>query len=304
LANSRDAAYRSSVILAVVSLTIEPETRTDAPPTEPQARSHSPRSETQPSAAAMTRRLCPYLEIEGGAWRSATPDRDHRCGAVTPVALLSIEKQRRLCLTERHTACATYLAARGLDGASDGEVPPLVAVGPGRPVSPEAVTRWAIVRTTPVVLDHARVPLVGAITPNRMLGQVGLAVLLVAAFAAIVIGRLSGGSSAGLVGALPSASSAAILPGPAGTPAPSFATPAPETPSPKPTGTSTPAPSPSPSASSSPTTATTYKVHQGDTLYAIAVRFHTSVGAIKRLNHLTTITLHIGQVLKIPQVSG
>ncbi len=45
---------------------------------------------------------------------------------------------------------------------------------------------------------------------------------------------------------------------------------------------------------------TTYTVKSGDTLYAIASRFNTTVDAIKRLNNLTSNTLQIGQVLKIP----
>jgi LysM repeat protein len=254
---------------------------------------------SQPSPAALaTRRLCPYLEIEGGAWRSATPDRDHRCGAVTPVALLSLEKQRRLCLTDRHTTCATFLAARRLGDDTGDDEAALIAVGPGRPMNPEGVTRWAIVRTTPVVLDHTRVPLLGAIRRNRGLGQVGLAVLLIAAFAALAIGRLSGGSAVGAVGAVPSASTVADLPEPVATSAPSAST---DTRTPKPTATPrASSPPPSPTASASPVTTATYKVHEGDTLYAIAVRYHTSVGAIRRLNHLTGNTLHVGQVLKIP----
>ncbi len=44
----------------------------------------------------------------------------------------------------------------------------------------------------------------------------------------------------------------------------------------------------------------TYTVQQGDTLYQIAKRFNTTVDAIKSLNNLTSDTLQIGQVLKIP----
>ncbi len=44
----------------------------------------------------------------------------------------------------------------------------------------------------------------------------------------------------------------------------------------------------------------TYKVVSGDTLYAIAKRFNTTVDAIKSLNGLTTNTLQVGQVLRIP----
>ena len=47
-------------------------------------------------------------------------------------------------------------------------------------------------------------------------------------------------------------------------------------------------------------TQTTYTVKSGDTLYSIANRFNTTVQAIKSLNNLTSNTLTIGQILKIP----
>lgn len=43
-----------------------------------------------------------------------------------------------------------------------------------------------------------------------------------------------------------------------------------------------------------------YIVRSGDSLWAIAQRYHTTVDAIKRLNGLTSDLLQIGQVLKIP----
>ena len=44
----------------------------------------------------------------------------------------------------------------------------------------------------------------------------------------------------------------------------------------------------------------TYVVKSGDTLYAIARDFGTTVDSIKSLNNLTTNTLQVGQVLQIP----
>ncbi len=44
----------------------------------------------------------------------------------------------------------------------------------------------------------------------------------------------------------------------------------------------------------------TYTVVKGDSLYAIARKFNTTVDDIKKLNNLTSNNLSIGQVLKIP----
>jgi hypothetical protein len=54
---------------------------------------------------------CPFLVSQGGGWRLDVPSRDHRCAAVSPPAALSLEKQQRLCLTNAHVDCATYLAS-------------------------------------------------------------------------------------------------------------------------------------------------------------------------------------------------
>ena len=45
---------------------------------------------------------------------------------------------------------------------------------------------------------------------------------------------------------------------------------------------------------------TTYTVKKGDTLYTLANKFNTSVDNLKSINNLTTDTLSIGQILKIP----
>lgn len=48
----------------------------------------------------------------------------------------------------------------------------------------------------------------------------------------------------------------------------------------------------------------TYIVKSGDTLWNIANKFDTNINEIKRLNNLTSDILSIGQVLKIPNVTG
>jgi len=65
------------------------------------------------------------------------------------------------------------------------------------------------------------------------------------------------------------------------------------------------APNPTPSGSTTPTpgagTSTTYMVQTGDTLYSIAVRFHTTPYALQIANHLPNANaLYPGMVLIIP----
>ena len=47
-------------------------------------------------------------------------------------------------------------------------------------------------------------------------------------------------------------------------------------------------------------TSTTHTVKKGDTLYSIAKQYNTTVDQIKQLNNLTSNTLTIGEILKLP----
>jgi hypothetical protein len=258
-----------------------------------------------PPAAFATRRICPYLVVDGESWRSASPSRDHRCGAVAPPAPLAADKQRRLCLSDRHSGCATFLAASSRPQAPGLSEPPETAASrlararsstkPGG----ETVTRWSLARTAPVVLDHGRIPaLLGALSGRSRASQFFLGVLLLAAFGAIGLARLGGGGGPlTAVGLSPSVSASSPVAGLAsGAPAaPSGGVEA---------ATATPAPSPSsPAAGASPPAAAngTYRVKPGDTLYVIARRLGTTVRILQQLNGLgTSTTIHAGDILKTP----
>lgn len=236
---------------------------------------------------------CPFIGSADGAWVAETAHQDHRCAAVRPPAPLALAKQRRLCLTSGHVGCVTYVAALEARQA---------IVGPRETVGP-----WAWVRTTPVVdVNVGRGALLAGLLTDRRGLQVIPAVALVAALGALGLSSL--GSSGARPDATPSASFAAIasptVVGPtATTPVATASSPPPSVeasptttpvPTPSPTVVVTPSPTPAPSAT------TSYTVKSGDTLYDIAIKFNTTVTAIRNLNHLTSNTLHVGQVLLIP----
>jgi LysM repeat protein len=246
-----------------------------------------PSTDRDPRIGLVTRRICPYLSVEGAAWRSAHPQKDHRCAAITPPALLAADKQRRLCLTEAHVSCATYLTARHLP--LDGEA---VEVGPRASdllAADAGVTRWSLVRTVPVVLDHSRVPIhVGRPPINRSLAQLGLGGLLILAVAAVVLSRFTGQPGPATAGDASPSPSAVVTTRPSATVRPS------PTILPTSTPAATPVPTPEPSYR-------TYTVKSGDFLISIANRFGTTVQAILELNEIDDPSrLVIGQELKIP----
>ncbi len=231
--------------------------------------------------------VCPYLTSVGGAWRIATPSRDHRCGAVEPAVPQPNDKQRRHCLSEDHVACPLFVAARDARIATlaAGSDPAFVAVADQR--------RRPLARTAPVLLEPPRlVDQAVRLQLDRGLGQVALIGLMIVAFAIVALTRLSSGSPP-VSSPSPRASASAVT----------------RTPTPRPSPTVGPsvapsvAPSAAPSAavaSRAPSPATTYKVKKGDTLIAIAGTFGTTAARIKTLNGLTSSTLKIGQILKIP----
>jgi LysM repeat protein len=242
-------------------------------------------------AERSARSACPYLLAGDRRARRATAWRGHRCTAVAPPSPLALDKQRRLCLLDEHRTCATFLAARESSAPEE----PSWATSPAFAGGLEPVTRWSIVRTTPTILD-AGSPVSGAL--ERLSGslvQVALAGVLVVALAAIGLSQLR-------PGAAPVGSPSPTASAPASAPAspPPTATPAPTSTPPGPSATPivTPSPQPTPSPVA---TGRTYVVQSGDTLWAIAIRFGTTVRAIQDANGLGDSTrLHVGQVLTIP----
>lgn len=255
-----------------------------------------------PSVPATTSTICPYLLADGGAWRSSTATRAHRCAAVKPAALLAADKQRRLCLTDEHDVCATFVAARSLRDAAT------FAVG----VLPDRPATRSIARTTPLVLDHGRLSLSAPSAGMRMdrsTGQAVLLVLMAIAFAAILLARLTGGAGPG----------AGEVAGATGTPGASANTlqgddvsasddppamPSHDVP-PSVEGTLDPidaeATAGAPEATSAPDTGPTYVVRSGDTLSSIAGEHGTTWQVLAALNEIDDPgRLRVGQELRLP----
>jgi LysM repeat protein len=250
---------------------------------------------TETLARPAIEEICPYLLSSSGTWRSATANRAHRCGAVQPPGLLTTDKQRRLCLTTDHGSCGAFRAARASRAAllAPGLDPAVVAAADA--------ARRPVARTAAVILEHPRLSSPVARWPlDRALSQLGLAALIVVAFVAVALARLSGPADTSTPG--PSSPSPSIAASASPTPRP---TPRP-TPSPSASDSPSNAPSASPSASAPPAAAgptfrTTYRVQKGDTLNGIAQKFRTTAAAIMSLNGIKdTRSLKIGQILKIP----
>jgi LysM repeat protein len=256
---------------------------------------------TASPAAPAIPNLCPYLIAEDGAWRSARPARDHRCGAVDPPAPLALDKQRRLCLTRAHGGCATRLAALDRAPAEPGRDAQTGSRASGR-VGPAGATRWSIVRTAPVVLDASGGGVLGA-GRRRLLGQWGLGALMALALGGLIIARLPG-PSAGEPSNRPAVLAATGGPPAAALAARSTATARPSTPP-------TPSPvsgapvsvlaGPAVASKPSPSATGTHLVRPGDTLIGIARAYDTSVEELQEANGLGDSTvIRIGQELVLP----
>jgi LysM repeat protein len=256
--------------------------------------------------------VCPFLSGPDGAYRAASPSKDHRCGALDPPERLSVEKQQQLCLRTKHFECPAFIAATA----------PGVALTSARPVP----------RSSPLVLEKAE-PVVAFGTlnlPTRAL-QVGLAGLLVLVLAVVVLGTGGNREPTAAAGATasPRASTAVAASNTSRrTPSPTASviitvvddTTAPDATATVPGRTTPPTASPEPTSTSGGSTpgttasttpggtprgsvasGRTYKVKKGDTLSAIAARFGTTVKVLQELNDIKDPRLlKVGQILKLP----
>jgi LysM repeat protein len=234
------------------------------------------------TAPEVTAATCPYLTSVGGAWRQATPSRDHRCAALEPPAPQPTDKQRRHCLSPDHIECPIFRAARTARAVS------LTPSGDPAMVAVVDSARRPIARTAPILLERPRLlEQAVRLSFDRGPGQLALVALMILAFSVVAITRLSAGSAPALS---PSVAPSDI---------------ARASSSPSPTSRPTPSASPIPSASASPSPEPSfrgrYTVRKGDTILSIARRFKVHTGEIRRLNGLSaTYVVKPGDVLKIP----
>jgi LysM repeat protein len=235
-------------------------------------------------------RGCPFLVAGSGGWRLDQPSREHRCGAVSPSAPLSPEKQVRLCLTPAHASCATLQASLAARDARLGSR------------TADRTTRWGLARTT-IVIEEAgglRSRITGLLLDRGRWPAIPAVILVVTLIVLAASGLRPAGSGAGAASASPATTAA--VPTAIATIASTAAPTQSSTPTARPTTAPTPRPTARPTATPSPSAGfVTYTVKSGDTLSAIASKFHTTSQAIAVLNGISvTSTLHIGQVLRIP----
>lgn len=260
--------------------------RADSPPPPPD-------SADAAGAGAAVPRGCPLLLASTGGWRLDVPSRDHRCAAFVPSAPLAPEKQARLCLTDAHASCATYLASLAAREARLGVI------------AADRATRWGFARTTTVIEDAGglRARLLTIVLDRRRWPAIPAVLLVTALFTLALSGFRAG------VPATPIATASPGIPTPTSTttraPAPTSAASDEPVPSGAPSeGPASAVPTAAPTAAPSPAPTRafrTYVVQQGDTLSAIAAEFGTTVQALVDLNNLSNPgQLSVGQVLRIP----
>jgi LysM repeat protein len=257
-------------------------------------------SATTPDTGA----VCPYLLAANGEWRASTASRDHRCHAVAPAAVLTTEKQRRLCLVSEHTGCSTYRAATAL--LEDAHSPAAVPRPLHRPVT----------KTAPLVLDRGRIALTIPGLPSLPelgVGQGGLVAVMAVAFGALVVARMGAGGP----GFVPGGPGGDATPKPTVVAsAPTDATDAPASADPERTlvpteGEPSAEPTAEPTAETQPTARptprptanapATYTVKSGDTLSGIASVYGTTWQELAELNGIDDPRrLRVGQELQLP----
>lgn len=260
------------------------------------------RGEALPRASSVTGgpdqatpRGCPFLVAETGGWRLGMPSREHRCGAFSPPASLAPEKQARLCLTPKHTGCATYIASLNARTERLGAAPVRRA------------TRWGLARTTSVIEDPGglRSRVLGIVLDRRRWPAIPAVILVTTLFLLALSGLRAGLPATAVSTATPGTAATEDVPAPTDRPRPAVSPAASAASSAPAVGSAKPAASPSPTSAAATAqpgpSFRTYRVKSGDTLGAIASRFDTTVSALVSLNHIPDAgRLRIGQVLLIP----
>jgi LysM repeat protein len=143
--------------------------------------------------------ICPYLRAGDGSWRSAVPNRDHRCWATDPPSELPVLTQQRLCLAREHDGCERFVHARELRTSSFARA---------RPPTPEPPLQADVVVSEPVPLGP--VARLGA-TPRRTMIAAGAGGALALALLAVAVAAPRQAGSA--PSPTPSSSTAAATPG-------------------------------------------------------------------------------------------
>jgi hypothetical protein len=226
-------------------------------------------------------RICPYLALaDDGRTVADGFDPEHQCHALTPPAPLERARQVQLCLTEAHTRCERFSAARTAWLAASSGLPRVASdVDFGRTrliLEPEP--SWRNLAGAPRSHFSRRTIVVGA------LGAAAVTLLVL-------------GSAFGLFVGVPAPSatptptaSASVAASPTASPVASISS----EPSVSIAPTVTPPPTPGP-------TPRTYIVQSGDSLNSIAARFTTTAQAIADASGIkVTDTISPGQVLIIP----